>query len=156
MARLVYLLQGYFHASSDGASSCSSSASSSLWTWDTEKALYPKGLKETLRAEHRRTPRGSSGRLRRSDLRDYKFAFVITNSSYCKSLAQANNVVSTIPRVFPPPLHVACRHTPCAIYTKRWNLNDCLKQGPRRRSRRRSRTIQSAAAGASPWDACDM
>ena len=103
MARLVYLLQGYFHASSDGASSCSSSASSSLWTWDTEKALYPKGLKQTLRAEHRRTPRGSSGRLRRSDLRDYKFAFVITNSSYCKSLAQENNVVSTIPRVFPPP-----------------------------------------------------
>ena len=118
MARLVYLLQGYFHASSDGASSCSSSAS--LWTWDTEKALYPKGLKQTLRAEHRRTPRGSSRRLRRSDLRNHKFAFVITNSSYCKSLAQANNVVPTIPRVVPHPLwHIA---TLLAPYTSRGEI----------------------------------
>ena len=139
MARLVYLLQGYFHASSDGASS-------SLWSWDTKKAFYPKGLKQTLRAERRCTPQRSSSRLHSLDLRDHKFAFVNTISSYCKSLAQAHNVVPTVPWIIADPVwHVA---TLLAPYTPRGeNPSDCSKQGPHRRGCRRSKTIRSQL----PW-----
>ena len=111
-----------------------------------KKAFYPKGLKQTLRAERRCTPRRSSSRLHSFDLRDHKFAFLITISSHCKSLAQANNVVPTVPWIIADPLwHVA---TFLAPYTPRGeNWSGCLKQGPHRRGCRHSRTIRSQL----PW-----
>ena len=115
---------------------------------ETRKSLFhPKGLKQTLRAERQCTPRCSSSGLHSLDLRDHKFDFVITISYYCKSLADANNVVPTVPWILADPLwHVA---TLLAPYTPRGeNPSELFETGS---SQKRYVVVQKQFDSQLPW-----